>query len=275
MEAPGHVIPNFPADAFAGTSSYYLRFRPPYPRALLDDLVARSRATGTGLMVDLACGPGRVAFGLLASFGEVLAVDLEPEMVDEGRREAARLGLSKITWRVGKAEDTSVPGGAAELVTIGEAFHRLDQVAVSRAAFGWLRPGGCLVTLGSFSVLSGREPWQRSVVECVQRWTAGRSGTSDGLPPRKPGAAPEQNEFVLRRAGFEEVASYTFPATVDWTLDGIIGYLYSTSACSKALLGRDAGAFEAEIRAVLLSHDPSGVYAEDPQWGYTLGRRPF
>lgn len=40
--------PRFPSDAFVGTATYYARFRPPYPRALIRDLLDRSGATGQG-----------------------------------------------------------------------------------------------------------------------------------------------------------------------------------------------------------------------------------
>src|SRR5579871_385466 len=86
--------PHFPPDAFAGTASYYLRYRVPYPQALLKDLIQRAGITGEGRLLDLACGPGRVAFGLVTSFRETWAIDLEPEMVEVGKEEAARRGVT-------------------------------------------------------------------------------------------------------------------------------------------------------------------------------------
>jgi hypothetical protein len=39
-------------------------------------------------------------------------------------------------------------------------------------------------------------------------------------------------------------------------------------------LGDNAAAFEAELKAALLAHDPSGKYHEPMRFGYTLGRKP-
>src|SRR6266542_2968487 len=61
MNRVEYVKPDFPLDAFAGTATYYLRYRVPYPEALLLDLVERTGVTGEGRVLDLACGPGRVA----------------------------------------------------------------------------------------------------------------------------------------------------------------------------------------------------------------------
>jgi predicted RNA methylase len=90
MDQVEHVKPNFPADAFAGTAAYYVRYRLPYPQGLLIDLLHRSGITGEGGLLDLACGPGRVALAVGSSFQEVWAVDLEPEMIEAGKKEAAR-----------------------------------------------------------------------------------------------------------------------------------------------------------------------------------------
>jgi len=275
MERPGDVKPNFPVDAFAGTAAYYLRFRLPYPDDLVQDLVLRARLSGRGRLVDLASGPGPVAFALRSQFAAIWAVDLEPEMIEAGRREAARLGASNITWLVGRVEDFAGPPGPAELVTIGEAFHRLEQGRTVANAFAWLRPGGCLATLGTFSALSGREAWQRIVVQVVHRWTSGKRRTSDGQPLRKPEGSLEHNERVLRESGFTEVATHRFPRVHVWSLEDIVGYLYSTSAASRSLLGKDVDAFEVDLRAALLAHDSSGTYQEDPQWSYTFGRKPL
>jgi hypothetical protein len=79
---------------------------------------------------------------------------------------------------------------------------------------------------------------------------------------------------VLRATGFVEVASYPFVAPYTWSLDTIRGNLYSTSFCSKRVLGAKAAAFEAELKAALLAHDPSGTYREQMRFGYTIGRKP-
>ena len=75
--------PNLRSDAFSGAADAYLRYRPPYPPGLLTDLLARVCVPTDGVLVDLACGPGRVALDLAHAFQAVMAIDLEPEMVAE------------------------------------------------------------------------------------------------------------------------------------------------------------------------------------------------
>ncbi len=270
MTTPSNLLPG----AFAGAAAAYARHRPPYPEALLGELMARVVTRPGGALLDLACGPGRVALDLAAGFETVWAVDLEPEMVEVGRREAARRGVGDITWIVGRAEDLAAPPGAFDLITIGEAFHRLDQTLVAQKALGWLGPGGGLATLGSEGMLAGRGAWQAVVAQVAQRWTARAFPGGWGVARAGAEVGPGAYERVLRRAGFIDVESRSFEEPRDWTFEEIIGYLQSTSVCSRKALGGDFEGFEAELRAALLESGESPTFHETLSWGYTLGRRP-
>lgn len=268
MTEPPNLLPG----AFAGTAAAYARFRPPYPTTLLGDLLARAGVAPRARLLDLACGPGRVALDLAASFESVWAIDLEPEMVAVGQQQAARRGVENVTWFVGRAEDLAAPTGAFDLITIGEAFHRLDQAVVAQAALGWLKPGGCLATLGSEGILAGLEAWQVAVAEVAQRWMA--RAFPGGWAVARPGAevGPGSQARVLRAAGFIDVTEQTFHQPRDWSFAEIIGYLESTSVCSRKALGSDFEAFAAELRSALAA-GPTPFH-ETLSWGYTLGRKP-
>ena len=274
MDRVEYVKPSFPADAFAGTAVYYVQYRIPYPKALIDDLLKRTGISGDGKLLDLACGPGRIAIPLASSFREVWAIDLEPEMIEVGQKESKRTGITNIKWMVGKAEDLEAASASFQLITIGDAFHRLNQQRVARQALEWLRTGCCLAILGSYGVMDDQEPWQRLVAEIVSHWTSRAAAHGDASAQPQPGSSPDHNRLVLRDTGFAEVASYPFVEPHDWTIETIIGYLYSTSFCSKKVLGDNATAFEAELKAALLAHDPSGHYSEHMRCGYTIGRKP-
>lgn len=263
---------NLRADAFRGTAGAYLRYRPPYPKAMLDDLLARAGTRGGGVLVDLACGPGRVALDLAGAFDEVLAIDLEPEMVEAGRAEAGRRGIGNVRWAVGRAEDAEIAPGSVDLITIGEAFHRLDQAAVAARALVWLKPGGCLATMGTEPILRGGEPWKEAVAEVAFRW-AGR--TAGGWAPAAPGAEmePDGIERVLTRAGFAEAASHDVFEPRTWTFEAIAGWISSLSICSRRALGGAWPAFEAELLAAL-GGDRACVFQEELKASYTLARKP-
>lgn len=70
-------------NAFAGTSTYYRRFRPGIPAdlaALLDEAAPTDRPRR---LLDIGTGPGLVVHALLPYFDDLFAVDAEPGMLTE------------------------------------------------------------------------------------------------------------------------------------------------------------------------------------------------
>src|SRR5262249_53336334 len=150
-----------------------------------------------------------------------------------GKEEAARRGVGHIKWMVGKAEELTAPPAWFELVTIGEAFHRLDQQIVAEQTLLWLKPGHCLAVIGNCSRAGDWEPWQRIVAQIVHKWTGRAVSTGGVSTARVPGSGPDHSEQVLRELGFEEIGSYRFVERYGWTIETILGNLYSLSVCSK------------------------------------------
>ncbi len=269
MPEPRNVAP----DAFAGTAEAYLRFRPPYPAALTRDLLARADLPPQPRLVDLAAGPGRVALALASAFAAVEAVDLEPDMVEVGAREARRLGLDHVRWTVGRAEDFEATPATVDMVTIGEAFHRVDQNRVLANARRWLKPGGSLVTLGGLNLFSSTVPWQADVTALSRDFT--RAQFPDGVASARAGAVQglEAQEALIAEAGFAEPISLTFAAPHAWTFETVLGFLDSTSVSSRRVLGDRYEAFKAALAKLLADH---GVEREVQllEFGYTLARKP-
>src|SRR5579872_4432803 len=195
--------PNLRPGAFAGTADDYVRYRPPYPRVVLDGFLAEARLPRDARLLDLACGPGRVSLRIAGNFVEVWAVDQEREMIEAGQREADRLGITNVHWRVARAETFDAPAATFDLVTIGEAFHRLDRPRVAQCAFDWLKPGGALVTLG-FGVSFA--PW-RPTVAAVVRDFVGEPARRLGAPNSTPALELEDQERDIRDADFTDIVT--------------------------------------------------------------------
>ena len=85
-----------PPTAFAGTASHYTAYRPPYPDEFLSDLRSRAKTTGHGLLLELACGPGRLAIPMAPYFDSVLAIDVEAEVIAVSETEAGRCGVANF-----------------------------------------------------------------------------------------------------------------------------------------------------------------------------------
>jgi SAM-dependent methyltransferase len=266
--------PAFRADLYRGTARAYDRFRPPYPPELIADLSSRTGADGTGRLLDLACGTGQVAFALSGCFAEIWALDQEPGMIDVAREKAARAGdAARFRFLTGAAEKLAAPDGHFDLVTIGNAFHRLPRATLARAAAGWLRPGAFLALLWGGSPWFGDEPWQQVLMAMMERWQH-RPGADTRIPAGYAEARDARSDAeILTEAGFEIVGRYSFTVRRDWTLAEIAGYIASTSVLSGQALGEDAAEFDADLRRELLAVQPDRRLRQETELAYDLARR--
>ena len=196
-------------------------------------------------MLDLACGTGQVAFALAAHAWEVVAVDQEPGFVEFGQQKAGRLGVGNIRWVVRAAEELAIDGDV-DLVTVGNAFHRLDREAVARRLVPHLRPRGCVALLWSDSPWRGDRAWQRVLDETLEGWTD-RVGRGTGCPRGgRRRSARDPHEAVLQRVGlaYEGVRVHRRR----WSVEALVGFAYSTSFLGRSALGHQAPDFEADLR---------------------------
>ncbi len=254
---------------YAGTAQFYDRFRPPYPDALFADLRTRLPVTGTGRLLDLACGTGQVTVPLAADFDEVVAIDLEPETVAFARGKVEDRGPSGITWAVGAAETAKVDG-PFDLVTVGTAFHRLDRPVVARRMREWVADDGAVALLWSGVPSDGEEPWQRELRQLIADWID-RAGVADRLPAGTAVEEPSHRE-VLERSGFAYGGRFEFTRTATWTHESLVGFLYSTSILSKKALDAATQEFEADVSRRLARFTTDGTFRCEAGYAYELAR---
>lgn len=265
----------FRRDLYRGIARDYDRFRVPYPRSLIDDLAERAGAAGRGRLLDLACGTGQITFALAGRFGEVWAVDQEPDMTALVAEKSRAAGLSNITVLTSSAEDLRAPEGSFDLVAIGNAFHRLPRRAVAASALRWLRPGQFLALLYSGeNPWLGEAPWQRAMAGVVDHWMT-RSGGHDRIPPGYEQDRRERpDRTVLAEAGFELLGEHEFPTEHAWTTETLTGLLFSTAVLSRAALGGQADGLAADLRYELGGFQAAGGLPETIGFVYELARRP-
>jgi ribosomal protein RSM22 (predicted rRNA methylase) len=120
--------------------------------AALAELRARAPAFAPASQLDLGAGLGAAAWaaaGLWPSLERARALELEPAMLEAGRRLAASgpAVVAGCAWRQGDAA-VAPAGESVDLVTIGYVLNELDATAASRAvAQAWAATAGALVVV--------------------------------------------------------------------------------------------------------------------------------
>ncbi|GGY05612.1 bifunctional 2-polyprenyl-6-hydroxyphenol methylase/3-demethylubiquinol 3-O-methyltransferase UbiG [Streptomyces hiroshimensis] len=96
-------------------------------------------------VVDLGCGGGLVSEDLAARGYAVTGIDLSPGSVEAARRHAAAGGVT-VTYRVGSAYGTGLPGGCAEAVVASDVLEHFHDLPAALAEISRLLvPGGVLL----------------------------------------------------------------------------------------------------------------------------------
>ena len=94
----------------------------------------------SGRLLDLACATGFFAAVAADRGFDVIGVDLNPEMIEFGRR---RYGLD---LRASRVEDCDFPQESFDIVSMwGLDCHFFDFRSTFSKIVGWLRPGGCIL----------------------------------------------------------------------------------------------------------------------------------
>jgi trans-aconitate methyltransferase len=233
---------------FRSSASYYADFRPAYPPELIAQVAAATELDDLARVLDLGCGPGTIAAPLAAYAGEVVAVDVEPEMVAEARRRTP----PNVTVVEGRAEDVDQSWGSFRLVTAGRSFHWFD------APFVLDR----LVAMTPVVALFGDDLRESS----AQRLVLAIAGEVIDEPTL------ERKKFryvdILAASPFSEVDVISMEVERTWTPDTLIGLAYSTSAASPERLGERMPEFEARVR-----REVQPLYRERVGVDAVIGRR--
>jgi arsenite methyltransferase len=122
-------------------------------------------------VVDIGSGAGFdsfIAAEQVGETGQVVGVDMTPEMLAKSRGTAAALGLTHVEFREGLAEAIPVDDGTADVVISNGV---INLCADKRAVFGEirrvLRPGGTL----QFADIANGRPVPPEALRDIDLWT--------------------------------------------------------------------------------------------------------
>ncbi len=94
-------------------------------------------------VLDVACGPGLLAFALASVARRVTGIDLTPAMLDKARQLQVERGLGNLDWAGGSADSLPFGDGAFSLTVSRYTFHHLIDPRRALAEMTRVcRPGG-------------------------------------------------------------------------------------------------------------------------------------
>ncbi|MBA2173737.1 class I SAM-dependent methyltransferase [Halobacillus locisalis] len=232
-------------ELFKGTAYYYANYRPGYPDGLIYQI--REFANKQDTLLDLGCGTGELTFPLCKYFSMCIGVDPDSEMIQWADKKKNKYGRENCTFLNRSAEEYEATPSSYSMIVSGNAFHWMNREMVLDQSYNLLEEDGRMVILAGGSLWSGKERWQKDVKKLIQSYLGQKRRAGTGIYPK--GKKRHEDYIQQSRFRLSEKSDYTF--TYEWTVDSLIGYLYSTSFCRQGSLGEDLEWFEKELRHLL------------------------
>jgi ubiquinone/menaquinone biosynthesis C-methylase UbiE len=227
-----------PHTRFTATAERYHAYRPSYPPALVDWVLALPGLPERPVVADVACGTGITTRLFAARDCEVIGVDPNEEMLAYARAGGAR--VSK-----GTAEATGLPSATVDLVTVGQGFHWFDLEAALRELARILRPSGwCAAFWNTRARSAFLDGYERLLLESSTEYARIKT--------------PEQTIEEIRAApGVASVRTAEFANAQVLDRAGVFGRAHSSSYVAHGVADREG--FDRALAELFDAHHTAGV----------------
>lgn len=250
-------IPVTDVGRFDSTVPYYARYRAPYPASFFQEVARREGlldAQGhptNARLIDIGCGPGSLAIGFAPYVKRCVGVDIETEMLEAARVEAARAGVH-IDLVQARIEDLPRDIGCFQAVTIGRALHWFDREDALAVLERIVQPNGWIAICGTRTHSAAAQGWEGKFNDVRRAWA------SD----------PDESHYHLnfdewfRGSRFHKTELLEVTESHQVTVSDLIGRALSLSTTSPDVLGDRRPAFESAMREALEPLSDNGVFEE-------------
>ena len=247
---------------FAGTVAYYDRYRLAYPDRLIARVVGLAGLQPGDSVLDLGCGTGMLAVRFARAGMAVTAMDPEPQMLAQARRNAQGAGVA-MTFLQRGSEDITPDMGPFRLVVMGRSFHWMDRAATLARLDAIVTQDGGVALFHDAHPPVDENGWFKILCDVQARYR--RSARNGGHKRYEP---------FLFASAFTQIDSLSVTVRQPLTADDIIGRAFSMSASSPERLGAAREEFANTLSAALRELSPDGKFTEVAELVAVLARRP-
>ncbi len=205
-----------PKDNFSKQAHLYAKFRPRYPQALYDFILAQLK--GRQKAWDCATGNGQVASHLAQYFDQVVATDISQKQLENATL------APNIEYLISPAEHTPFEQNTFDLVTVGQAIHWFEFTQFYQEVQRVCKPNALLAVWGYGTLLIDNkelnDKFQHFYQEQIGDYWDGERRYID-------------EEYQTIPFTFEEIKTPSFSMNYHWDFDQLEGYLNTWSSVQK------------------------------------------
>ena len=256
------------ATLYAGAAPFYRRGRPPYAPGVPDAVREVLGLDGTGRLLDVGCGPGVITLLLAPLFDTVVGVDADVEMLREAQRSAREQNVSNARWAQLRAEALPADLGMFRVISFAQSFHWMDRPVVARAVREMVEESGAVVQIDAWYGAPPGEPVRTGTHPAIPVAEIDELRMHFLGPDRRAGqgvrnTSPSDEDAVFQAAGFLPEVKVAVPdeRILERTVDDVVAWVFSNSSTAPHLFGERWAEFEIELRRLLGSASPTGVFS--------------
>jgi SAM-dependent methyltransferase len=202
---------------FSDRADDYARYRPGYPREVLDLLRNWCALKPEHAIADIGSGTGLLSKLFLEAGNRVIGVEPNAEMRTAGDQYLS--SFPNFTSVAGSAEATTLPAGSVDIVTAAQAFHWFDAEPTRREFQRILRPQGRVIILWNERLLDDTA-FLRDYEALLRTFGTDYSRVNESYP---------RAEQMLAFFGPNEFTSHALPHAQELDFEGLAGRLRSSS----------------------------------------------
>ncbi|HLW65721.1 MAG TPA: class I SAM-dependent methyltransferase [Gemmataceae bacterium] len=203
---------------FDGLAGLYDRFRPDYPEAAIDYLLARCQLQPGCRLVDVGCGTGISSRRLAACGLQVIGIEPNDQMRRQAQSIAVSSGAPAPEYRSGTAEATGLADDCADAVVAAQAFHWFQVEPALREFLRVLKPGGWLALI--WNERDRRDPFTKEFGQILQQ----HSLSAHADEPQS-----DYGEHLLLCSHYTDRERVAFSHSQKLDFDGLLGRSFSIS----------------------------------------------
>lgn len=219
------------------------RFRPPYPDELYGILVGLL-GDENAKVLDVGCGPGKIARSLVNQVGHVDAVDFSQEMIRVGKS-LPNGDCPKLRWIHGRVEEVGL-NPLYNMIMAGSSIHWMEWSVVFPKFAHVLTTDGHLVIIDGDRPVES--PWHDAELSLIRKYSTNRHYEEVDLI-----------QELERRNQFQPIEDrWTTPIAFSQPLVDYVESFHSRQSLSKEQMGAEnVKAFDTELTHAL-SDFPDG-----------------
>jgi SAM-dependent methyltransferase len=231
---------------FSDRAADYARYRPSYPREVLDVLHKWCKLQSHHVVADIGSGTGLLSKLFLDHGNRVFGVEPNPEMRAAG--EEFLKTYNRFTSVAGSAEATTLPSDSMDFVAAGQAFHWFDLSPARNEFQRILKPEGRVIIIWNERLLDDTA-FLREYEALLRHFGTDYSRVHETYP------RPEQ---MLAFFGPNEFTSHSVPNFQQFDFDGLSGRLRSSSYAPAPGHPQFAAMMQ-ELQRVFAAHQKNGM----------------